>query len=100
MLVIGHKAPMEVSAIACRIESFNQPPRAASLKQVSGPQRCRPDAIQACDPLLYLPLTRGHRRRVSVRRPAALFLSATRKLSASPATPNVGSSFFTRPSAD
>src|SRR6185437_9568351 len=33
-----------------------------------------------CDPLLYLALTKGHRRRASVRRPAALFLSATRQL--------------------
>ena len=52
MLVIGHKAPMEVSAIACRIESLNQRRRAGSLKQVSGPERCRPDAIPACDPTL------------------------------------------------
>jgi hypothetical protein len=50
MLVIGHKAPMEVSAIACRIESLNQRRRAGSPKQVSGPQRCRPHAIPACDP--------------------------------------------------
>jgi len=28
MLVIGHKAPMEVSAIACRIQSLNQRRRA------------------------------------------------------------------------
>ncbi len=32
MLVIGHKAPMEVSAIACRIESLNQRRRAGRLK--------------------------------------------------------------------
>ncbi len=42
MLVIGHKAPMETSAIACRIESLNQRRKADRLKQVSGPQRCRP----------------------------------------------------------
>src|SRR3954465_1518696 len=42
MLVIGHKAPMETSAIACRSESLNQRRKADRLKQVSGPQRCRP----------------------------------------------------------
>jgi hypothetical protein len=50
MLVIGHKAPMETSAIACRIESHNQRRKAVKLKQVSGPQRCRPHAIPACEP--------------------------------------------------
>jgi hypothetical protein len=51
MLVIGHKAPMETSAIACRIESLNQRRKAGRLKQVSGPQRCRTHAIAACDPV-------------------------------------------------
>ena len=37
MLVIGHKAPMEVSAIACRIESLNQRRRAGSLSKFLGP---------------------------------------------------------------
>jgi hypothetical protein len=35
---------------SCRIESLNQPRKAGRLKQVSGPQRCRPHAIPACDP--------------------------------------------------
>jgi hypothetical protein len=37
MLVIGHKAPMEVSAIACRIESLNQRRRAGSLNKFLSP---------------------------------------------------------------
>src|SRR4051794_25520858 len=54
MLVIGHKAPMETSAIACRSESLNQRRKADRLKQVSGPQRCRPTPSRL--------VTRQHRK--------------------------------------
>jgi hypothetical protein len=52
MLVIGHKAPLEISAIACRIESPISVAKLGSSRQVSGPSDAVKDAIRACDPNL------------------------------------------------
>ena len=46
MLVIGHKAPMEVSAIACRIESLNQRRRAVDSNKFLGPSDVVPTPSQ------------------------------------------------------
>ena len=77
--MIGHKAPTR-SAIACRIESLNQRRKADRLKQVSGPQRCRPDAIPACDPILYRISNYWSPPTRSVRRALGFVLVAFRQL--------------------